>query len=389
MSPTSILPWHRPCPVCGSDPSLALHRNVMAPIGDLDMSYEVCRCRTCGFHYAARLPRPETYSCYYQRLSKYDCPATDNSVSPLDQRRTDATLALCAPHLTPTAVVADIGCGAGALLRAFRYAGYTRLMGLDPAPSAAAALGLADVRAGFFHEAPEQLPLHEADLICVTGVLEHLPRLREDMGNVLAALADGAKVLIEVPALEHFAHPTAEPFGEFSLEHIQYFSRESLKNFMGSFGFTPVASTIVSLDGAADSLFGLFIRGEPAPSRHESSAPVMDAYLTQSRQSLVSALARIRSASQGPFIIYGAGSHTARLLPALEEIGLLQQVAGIVDGNPNLQGQSLAGHVIAAPQSLAQEPDMAVLVSSHKGQEAIARALRQQNGRRPVILLYA
>jgi SAM-dependent methyltransferase len=288
--------------------------------------------------------------------------------------------------------IADLGCGAGTLLDGFRQAGYSHLMGLDPAPDAASRardiLGLGEVKTGYFHQASDLLPIANVGLVCLTGVLEHLPEARDEMANLLAQLPPDTLVLVEVPALERFSGPNKEPFGEFSLEHIQYFSQASLIRFMASHGFSPVTMKIVDLVGATDSLFGLFSRSNATPPSddqgQESPAP-MDTYLAQSRQSLNEALARISSQVSGPFLIYGAGSHTVRLLPELTEMGLLNDIRGIVDGNPNLQGKHLASQEILPPSRLTQFHGMPILVSSYKAQDAIARTLANQH---PLILMY-
>jgi len=389
MSRSPLL-WQRHCPACDGDKPIALHLNRLEPIDGFDMSYEVCRCGQCGFHYAARLPAPATYANYYQRLSKYDALRDKHDISALDRFRAQVAVRLCLPHLPTDSGIADLGCGVGTLLDDFRQAGFLRVMGLDPAPDAASRardiLGLDQVKTGYFHQASDLLPMDKLGLVCLTGVLEHLPEARKEMADLLAKLPTDTRVLLEVPALERFSGADTEPFGEFSLEHIQYFSQTSLTRFMASFGFSPVALEIVDLVGATDSLFGLFFRADtnPLPDDMESPDP-MDSYLAQSRRSLNAALARIAAQVSGPFLIYGAGSHTVRLLPELAERGLLNNIRGIVDGNPNLQGKYLAGQKIMPPSSLAEFHGMPVLVSSHKAQDAIARTLSSQH---PLILMY-
>lgn len=381
-------PWRRPCPVCRTDQPRPLFDNRMAPLAGLDMSYRVGQCTQCGFCYACELPLPETYEKYYRSLSKYDQPLSQVSIRTVDQSRMAKTLELCRPHLAPDALISDIGCGFGALLSAFKAAGFSRLHGIDPAPASAITarklLGLENIRTGSLRDAIGQLPLAETDLLCLTGVAEHLPCLSDDFGCLLQELPERAMVLIEVPALEHFLSPPGEAHGEFSLEHIQYFSAETLTSLMASFGFSPQALNICEFQGCTDSLFGLFSRHPQAEVVPTPTTVKLDDYLDYSAVTLEKGLQKIVDRSD-PFAIFGAGSHTARLLPRLEKRGLAGQILAIVDNNPNLRGKTLGNFLIQPGDFLATLPGCPVLVSSFNAQSAIARELA---GHHRTLLLY-
>lgn len=381
-------PWRRHCPICRSDRPQPVFDNRMAPLDGLDMSYRVGQCPQCGFCYAYELPLPETYEKYYRSLSKYDQPLSQLSIRAVDQARMAKTLELCRPHLAPDALISDIGCGFGALLSAFKAAGFSRLHGIDPAPASAITgrnlLGLETIRTGSLRDAIGQLPLAETDLLCLTGVAEHLPCLSDDFGCLLQELPERAMVLIEVPALERFLSPPGEAYGEFSLEHIQYFSAETLTGLMANFGFSPQALSICEFQGCTDSLFGLFSRRTQAGNVPAPATVKLDDYLDYSAATLGKGLQKIVDRNT-PFAIFGAGSHTARLLPRLEQRGLAAQILAIVDNNPNLRGKKLGNFVIEPGAFLATLPGCTVLVSSFNAQSAIARELA---GRHPTLLLY-
>ncbi|MDS4013436.1 MAG: class I SAM-dependent methyltransferase [Candidatus Accumulibacter sp.] len=362
----------------------------MAPLDGRDLSYDVARCGQCGFHYASDLPSPAVYAAYYRELSKYDQEGIGSIPEPLRERASQA-LALCRPHLAGDARIIDIGCGAGALLHAFREAGFRRLHGIDPAPGGAQARlghdGGENILAGNLRDA-HRLPLADADLVCLTGIAEHLPELREDMAWLCDQLGAGPRILIEVPSADHF--PTGEmpyePFGEFSLEHLQYFDANALTRLMADFGFHPLALAVPLLaDGRAGSLFGLFARG--SGTTHPTAAATgrrMEDYLAVSERDMRRVIDRI-AAHGGPFVIHGAGSHTARLLPRLATAGLADRIAGLVDNNRNLQGRKLGDYPILPAATLATLPATAVLVSSFAAQEAIAASLPATS---PALLLY-
>ena len=85
-------------------------------------------------------------------------------------------------------------------------------------------------------------------------------------------------------------------------------------------------------------------------------------------------------------MIYGAGSHTARLLPHLLQAGE-SRLAGLVDSNPNLCGKYLGPLPIEAPEALDQYPDATIVVSSFRAQQAISSMLRTSRSN-PVLTLY-
>jgi SAM-dependent methyltransferase len=386
----SFWPWHRPCQICLQDDPESLYENRMAPINGHDLSYLVCRCNYCGFTYAADLATPATYEAYYRESSKYDIPKMEDFPSFLEQCRASAALDLCRPYLPLNASIADIGCGRGALLHTFYKAGFIRVQGLDPAPASATSLRIGPIHNGIICDASKLLPLTDVDLICLTGVLEHLPELNRDLSKLTSSLADHTRLLIEVPSQERFLRPQMEPFGEFSLEHIQYFTQHSLMHLMGTIGYIALDSKIVPLEKASDSIFILFSRagssiGSPVDNRSLNTP--LSPYIEASSFRIKAALDSFALKSL-PFAMYGAGSHSARLLPILEKIDALQSVRYVVDSNPNLQEKTIGSFCVLPPEALDLTPDLPVLVSSFHAQTTITKVLKSSNPNRCVMQLY-
>ena len=386
--------WHRPCPVCSRNDPDAVFENRMAPIDGLDLSYRVARCTGCGFVFADHLAAPETYGIYYRTLSKYDITPSVDSISTVDWARAETAVQLCRPHLSQEAFVADLGCGAGVLLDAFHRAGFRRLAGLDPAPAAPEQarrlFGLDGVTTGTLEQARECLPLADIDLVCLTGVLEHLPCLWEDLERLAAQLAPDTLLLVEVPALERFCRHPFEPFGEFSLEHVNFFSAETLTHLFRRVGLSLLALSYLDLQtGSTDSLFALFRKGDTAddPSACSSEKGDIAQYIADSKRLLDGMLAKLEALRGETCIIYGAGSHTARLIPQLEDRGLIRDVLFIVDSNPNLHGKAMASLPVHPRHKIAEHPEAHIVVSSFRSRHAIAAALKV-DFRNPCVLLY-
>ena len=381
----------RACPVCRHSAATPLHRNTLVPVAGIDLSYQVARCQKCGFHFADRLPATDSYQSYYSTLSKYDL---QGPCSALDRQRVAAAVHLCGlRQLDSQARILDLGCGSGAFLAALRGAGWVNLTGLDPAPKAAAAAqhlyDLDCIKQGTIANAPEIVDLGQVDLLCLLAVLEHLPELYRDFSHLCSHLRPGAQLLIEVPALELFDADQGEPFGELSLEHIQYFSRASLHNLLGSLGLRLLQTEWLELpELGSGSLFAwaevpwVRVSNFVAESEHSASL-VFDAYLQGSGKRMRAVLSKV---PDHPFILYGAGSHSARLVPAMSS-DQQNNLLALFDANPNLQGQPWGRWQIQAPAALAAYPGVPLLLSSYRSERAMAATLRQQCGN-PLLPLY-
>jgi SAM-dependent methyltransferase len=385
----------RPCPCCLSAQALPVFANQLASIDGLDMSYMVGTCQSCGFAYAYELPESNVYSKYYTELSKYDFSVTAFKASITDKLRAEATLRICIPHLDPASVIADIGCGMGYLLYNFKSYGFTDLYGIDPAASspkiAKDLFQLQNVYTGLLCDVESLIPVHDVSLFLLTGVLEHLWSLRGDLELLRALMKPGSLFLIEVPALEHFPLTEDEPYGEFSLEHIQYFSAASLSMLMQVIGLELIHTEIVPLPhGSADSLFGLYqvpfnacAPRSVAQYNACNDVNTLSAYIIQCAERYHSALAHI---PMEPFILYGAGSHTCRLLKSLSQ-QQLQNIICIVDSNPNLLGKYIQSWQVYRPDRLLEHPDVPVVISSYRSQSAISDYI-SLNWSNPIVHLY-
>ncbi len=383
----------RSCPICGDFQSAVLRENTLEPIDELDLSYTLSRCKSCGFHYASNLPREPQYHRYYSELSKYD---SQISISPLDRQRISAAVSFVSRQsIAKDSRICDLGCGFGALLAALRNAGWVNLIGFDPAPRSAVQakeqFGLDTVFQGGLTECKERVDLAHVDLICLMAVLEHLPVLKRDLRFLVSQLKPGTKILVEVPALELFQPDAGEPYGELSLEHIQFFSRQSLRNLFHRLGASIVAEELVPLkDSHSGALFTLAVIDHDLSDDKTRGGVVieegrtMDAYLRGSASRWTKALANI---PKGQFLLYGAGSHSARLLPALSPNQRSQLVA-VFDGNLNLYDKTIGTWPIQPPGKLVNYPNLPILVSSYRSEGPIVDDLSKKF-RNPLVQMYA
>jgi 2-polyprenyl-3-methyl-5-hydroxy-6-metoxy-1,4-benzoquinol methylase len=347
----------------------------------------VRECTECGATFADLIAEPEIYSNYYRSCSKYDTATTAEEVPATDRRRAAIAAQVVTDCIDKVESVLDLGCGVGTLLNTFRESGATRVCGVDPGANAAVAAevlyGLREIHVGTWADAAAWFNLARFDAICLTGVLEHLPDADVALATLRRQMRPGAVLLLEVPAAERFMDEPFEPFGEFSLEHLNYFCVNGIRRLASRCGFRECATRIVTVgNGVTASLFAL-LRAESVIDQFQSRCHSLRDYVLTSRVRFAESVARVASiARSSPFALYGAGSHSARLMAALE-----QSPAVVVDANPNLHGRSLGQVRIEPPLALERYRDLPVVVSSFRSQAAIAARLRKSVPN-PVVTLY-
>jgi SAM-dependent methyltransferase len=105
------------------------------------------------------------------------------------------------------AVIADVGCGYGAVLHYAHEAGYTHVTGVDISPEQVEGernLGIEGVRQGDVTEMVLSFPDSSYDLILTLDVIEHFERdaLLPFADDVYRALKPGGQWIISVPNAE-------------------------------------------------------------------------------------------------------------------------------------------------------------------------------------------
>jgi len=267
-----IPPDPRPCPICDSiGPRTFLHRQRFyeGPLGD---GYEVVVCNACGAGFADGIPSQAELDRYYAEQSKYTYAHADGTESPYDFKRFELIADQLEPHLpSKSARILDIGCATGGLLAVLKRRGFANVIGSDPSPAcveAARRLHGIEVRTAAL--AQHQDWTDRFDAILLVGVLEHVREVRA-AGRVAADLLkpDGLLYCAQ-PDVEAFAECVNAPYQQFSMEHVNFFSRDSLARLMAAGGLVPRATwhwMVEWREGVTDSvLSGVYARGADRPT---------------------------------------------------------------------------------------------------------------------------
>lgn len=387
----------RPCPVCGQLATELLYPQRFAPFapGSIGDGYDVVTCTGCGMCFATGLPDEQRFARYYADSSKYDLSAGSGLLASDVQRYVDQAEFVAAHVADRGRPVLDVGTATGGFLQALRAAGFERPYGVDPSPDAVRVarddLGL-DVAVGGLDAAGSWG--HEFELVSYVAVLEHVLEPREQVRAVSRLLRRDGFVFISVPDTGSFKDHVAAPFQEFSVEHINFFTRQSLANAMAAEGYTLVAERTVVLplgtNGHGPALEAVYRWDGAAkpPQPDAAGADAVRAYIRECGRTEAPILERIaRLAASGERIyVWGTGTHTLHLLQA-SRLGDCR-IQAFLDSNPHYAGATLAGRPVIAPSDL-QAVDAPILVASAVSQSGIAGAARQRFGPDvPLILLY-
>ena len=273
----------------------------------MDMSYEVHGCPNCGATYAGKLPSEDEYQRYYSLFSKYDVGVLSEDNVRLHQMLADSI----ARHCPSSTKILDIGCGDGHLLFCLKERGMHELYGIDPAPHAPMvamnSYGIGTISTGFLSDVVNNAGIDSYNLFCLSAVLEHLSAPGRQLKELLKRVQNGTCIAVEVPDLESFDAAHGEPLGELSLEHINYFSRSSLRNLFASVGCVELCCQRVK-HSSGGSLLALYRKENALHSGVQvKDTELMQNYVRISKERLHSLLHKVVSKLHEPFIIYGAG----------------------------------------------------------------------------------
>lgn len=351
------------------------------------MSYGVLACQRCGFVFASGIDSKEDSEAYYRDNLKYTYEGSQHCAPDLVGIHEDSfrfvheTLqARPGPPAAPDNRILDIGCSTGDLLACFRRAGYPRLTGLDPTPAcreiARKLYGL-EIETGTISTYTADSPF---DVVLLSSVLEHLPDLAFAMQKLRALLRNDGFLFVQVPDVDNFGVDMKEPFLEFSIEHINYFTETSLRNLLSRFGFAPVRirHDVLRYNRTAyPALTSMWSKGEVPEDWEPEPASVapLRAYVNRSGREIEEVREKIDRlvGSQEEVVVWGVGSLTARLLATT---GLKNaNIVRFVDSNPGLHGRRLLGKEIQSPDSLRGDGTTVFISTYVYGEEIRSRLL--------------
>lgn len=350
----------RSCPVCDSQEFIRLYEQKFAN----HFRHNIISCKACGFVFVNNTPNQKYYNTYYREMSKYEV-TRDQS---LHKTSLKFILAFFRTKALKNISILDIGCSTGEMLHMLQKEGYTNLSGIDPSPECKR---MAKKKFRLKIETENIytfFPKRRYDFIILSAVLEHLVDLQLAVKKIEQLLEFNGHVFISVPDAESFYKKFDEPFGEFSIEHINFFSRSYLLRLLSNFS----PSTLVVENNAIFSIW----------QKQSGLVYSMGQYIKQSEERL-RRIEQIIDQAPEKMVVWGAGSLTRRLLRTTR---LHQKVVVIVDRDKNLIGESLERVKIVPPSELKKYTEP-ILVSTFKFKNEIISEIRRRKLRNKIITL--
>jgi SAM-dependent methyltransferase len=344
-------------------------------------TYDVVACERCGFLFADNIPSQEAMSRDYAESYKYGYNAAipkglekihDDIFSEMQgwilKRYPDIERG--------TLKILDVGCSIGSLLHRFKQAGYLSATGIEPSRHCCA---IAKEKYGlslFQGDVAAYGKREKFHVIMLTGVLEHVEDLHTMLSSIIELLEENGALVIAVPDAGNFSDDPRAPFDEFSLEHVNFFTGQSLSNLLCGFDFAPVHSVhIPAKFYNSNSVIGFFEKHPGIFSRDSVGRTRIESYIRISTAKVASIEAMIDLIIEGDegIIVWGAGSLTARFL-STTSLGTAK-IEAFIDSNQGLWGKKLNGVTIQSPEYVRTTACRRILIGSYIYGKEIQQAL--------------
>lgn len=235
-----------PCPMCGGtfsekiiDENIANLERGFDYLTESGGHYQINRCRICGFTYSSPVFSEKTLSALYGEADVNGCtvPATEQGIAVNSRRYIDRLMEYSG---IGEGRLLDVGCGAGAVLKAAAEAGLEG-HGIDPGSAAVETARAAGCRAQVGMYAGDSFPENHFDLVTVIHVIDHVMSPLDLLKSVRKHLRPGGAVLLATHNIESLLAKLMGPkFIAYNVQHISYYTPESLDEMIRRAGLTPI-----------------------------------------------------------------------------------------------------------------------------------------------------
>jgi 2-polyprenyl-3-methyl-5-hydroxy-6-metoxy-1,4-benzoquinol methylase len=349
---------NRKCEVCGTEDKKFIYCQEFITVGKMHpFNYNIVMCKQCGFLFADNIPSQLDYEKFYKNSNKY----TYNKNIPFGLKQiyrdifgiSNTFLLKYYPNLNKKNFkIIDIGCSTGYLLNLFKESGFNNVKGIEPS------LSCKTIAKKMHGIDISSCPLSEFttndkfDLIIMTGVLEHIRNLNEMLVRITSLLNERGLVMVVVPNVHKFSKNPCAPFDEFSLEHINYFSKISLNNLIGNHNFKNIYSKDIDAKFYDSKIIISFFKNKGKPNKIKRDLHgyfAITRYISASKNRLRDVERKIDYLinSRSKVVIWGVGSLTSRLMATTNLLKI--NIKFFVDSNKSLQGKQLFNIKIVSP----------------------------------------
>lgn len=390
----------RKCEICSANKNKKIYKqNFIIANNNSKINndnYDVLACSRCGFLYASNIPPQAKYDLFYKENKKYTYFKKVNSIpkavkeanlyyfSKIDKFLNKENNKINKKRIE----ILDIGCANGYLLHIFKKNGYKNLHGIDPSPECKI---LAKNLYGLEIESATISELDIAkkfDLVIISNVLEHLEELNKTIYKIRNLLKENGLLFMSVPDVNNFTKITREPFLEFSLEHINYFTRISLLNLLGKYKLANLhfeSKKMIAFGGYTLNSFWKLTNNNHKLINDKFGYDKILKYVGLSKLKLLKLQKKIDVLvkSKEDVVLWGTGSLTSKLLCSTNL--RKASIKFCVDNNRSLINKEISGYKILNPKVLLNK-NYTVLICSYVYEQEIKKTLKKEYGYKGKIL---
>lgn len=395
----------RECQICSNNISSIIHEeNFREIIGINHSNYThiVRICEKCGFVYVSPTIAENELADYYAYMSLYDMSLYEfTEHNSLSQRinRYQRIFKFINGYIKKTqqelSSVLDIGCSTGYLLSLFKKNGY-KVLGIDPS-SKCKEIALQEygvnIRTGTLDTIPIQNEKY--DVIILSHVLEHIVDLSFFILKLKSILSPKGIIYIEVPDVQNINLP----FGYFSFEHVNYFSKSSLKNLMAKNGLSPEAFGRSCNKNEGENfpfaIYGIFNIDVESKliidNDYERTIKSIRNYKKIESDNKFSEKFDRIFMNYDCIALFGGGTHTSRILSLLKD-ECFDKIIAIFDNDPKKNNTSINGINVYSPftnEKVYEKKVDIIIISSLAYENEIYEQIKHlENGGIKIIKLY-
>lgn len=373
---------NRNCPVCGKNHSEIIEKIEMKIPEDyrLPNSYDVVVCEECGMVYADTVASMEDYDWYYTHCNFYGDDSKDDNSD-----RFEIMKELIEKYLAEESVLLELGAGNGRFDVALKKHGYKNIKGTDPSEESVKRLREAGIMAETANIYDEVLPKEAGKYngIFLFEVAEHLLLPRKGIENIAKRLKTNGVFMISVPDYSMIGEDAGSIPNHFNLEHINYFSENSLDYLMAAYGMKRMDQKHTGMD-----LIQVYQKNGEAvlPEKDTATEAAVRRYFGRQREKSrqVEEIIETLRKEKKELVIWGTGSFVMNLFATTS----LRQcnIDCFVDNNKIKQGRQMFGYDILPPDCL-KDRKCTILVCSMQYGERIREQIEGMHTENTVIVL--
>lgn len=361
------------CPLCGGTHSHSLLKRNFKDMSTIVpfSSYVVSKCDDCGMVYAGDIVEVMSLNEYYDNLSKYETDAYFLSAEAKD--KIEKSISFMKDYISEEDEILEIGCGTGNLLYQLQNHGYKKLTGIEPSEKNVD--GIIDrwnikCYVGALGDNISEIRDKKYKLVILEGVLEHILDLGGAVSQLKGYMEKGSYLFLALPDITNWGK-IIDLYQQFSVEHVNYFSLQSLNNLLGMYGFRCIKYEVDG-DGNSISIWEYDGANRKVTYANDGDA-ALDMYLKKSCSLAEDIKNKLALYKEKRVYLWGAGTHTAMLY----QLGLLDgiRVQAIIDSNKNYHGKNIFGLKVISPEEMLSMEKLPIIISSQFAQESIKKQI--------------